>query len=432
MNNKYPIDGSRDALWMATAVAAPPTAPLHGDKRCDVTIIGGGLTGLSAALHLSNQGVSVCVLEAAGLGFGASGRAGGQVNLGLNLGPRQLIDKFGVDQGERLIDTVVRTPDHVFSLINELSLQCDPVQNGWAQGAVNSRQLPGQAALAREYEEYGCSLELLDGDELAMRTGTSRYKGGLFVPMAGSLQPLSYTRELARAAMASGASIHTQSGVDGLQSHGATWLVSTATGSVTSEQVLVCTNGYTGNLVAGLKQAVVPVRSVLMASEPLSDNLRKSVLPNQVTFVDKRKLILYFRYDRDGRLCVGDHGPMRDAFCASDYSNLKRRVLDVFPQLIDTRWDYHWGGRIAMTKSTLPFFHRIAPGLTAAMGYNGRGVGMGSMMGKILADQTIAPSDQTSAFPVTVPDKFALHRFHSAGVSMAVKWYALQDHLASL
>ena len=175
----------------------------------------------------------------------------------------------------------------------------------------------------------------------------------------------------------------------------------------------------------------MPVRSVLMASEPLSDNLRATVLPNQVTFVDKRRLILYFRYDRDGRLCVGDHGPMRDAFCEADFDAVKKRVNDVFPQLSDTRWDYHWGGRIAITKDSLPFLHSVAPGLTAGMGYNGRGVGMGTMMGKALAAKLLNP-DQPSSFPETNPKKFAMHTFHSAGVSMAIKWMALRDHLESV
>ncbi|OED37406.1 hypothetical protein AB833_23560 [Chromatiales bacterium (ex Bugula neritina AB1)] len=432
MNKSYTIDGSRDALWMATATGPPPTTPLDGDQRFDVAIIGAGLTALNAALHLARHGVSVGVLEAAGLGFGASGRSGGQVNLGLNLSPSQLIEKFGPAQGERLIDTVINTPDHVFSLIKEHALQCDPVQNGWVQGAVHSRQLPLQSALADEYARYGCALEVLNKDDLTQRTGTNRYQGGLFVPMAGSLQPLSYTRELARAAIAHGAAIYTQTPVTGLHKNDTGWLLKTATGTVGCEHVLVCTNGYTGNLVSGLAQRLVPVRSILIASEPLSDNLRKTVLPDQVTFVDKRNLILYFRYDRDGRICVGDHGPMRDEFRLEDYTSLKRRVLDVFPQLESTRWDYHWGGRVAMTKSTLPFLYEIAPGLTAGMGYNGRGVGMGTMMGKILAEHILHPTDQAGAFPVTEPKKFALHKFHSAGVTMAVKWYALQDHLASL
>lgn len=127
MSKQLPIDGSRDALWMATATAAPATTALQGHSSYDVTIIGGGITGLSAALHLTEHGLSVCVLESSGLGYGASGRSGGQVNLGLNLSPTQLIKKFGVEKGERLINLVINTPDNVFRLISHYQMDCDPI-----------------------------------------------------------------------------------------------------------------------------------------------------------------------------------------------------------------------------------------------------------------------------------------------------------------
>ena len=182
----------------------------------------------------------------------------------------------------------------------------------------------------------------------------------------------------------------------------------------------------------GLSRAIVPVRSVLAATEPLSDNIRKSVLPGQVTFVDKRRLILYARYDRDGRLCIGDHGPMRDAFAEADFDNVKKRALSVFPQLANVRWDYLWGGRLGMTKSGLPFMHEIAPGLIAGMAFNGRGIGMGTMMGRELANYALSGNRDTSGFPVTVPHKFAMHAFHGIGVSLRIKWFALMDYLDSV
>lgn len=438
MAKQFPIDGSRDALWTATAAPAPATSVLQEKTSCDVAIIGAGITGLNAALHLSKQGVSVCVLESKGIGFGASGRSGGQVNLGLNLSPSQLIEKFSTPVGERLINVVVNTPDYVFKIIRDNHLQCDPVQNGWIQGAISDSNLDAQAQLARDYSTHGCNLELLDKADVSRRVGTTLYAGGLHVPNAGSIQPLSYTRELARTVIANGARLFTDSAVTGIQppgnrnDHLKGWTVSTAQGQIRSDQVLICTNGYTDKLANGLAKKVVPVRSILIASEPLSDTLRAAILPGEVTFVDKRRLILYFRYDRDGRLCIGDHGPMRDAFCAEDFKGLKQRVLKVFPQLSNTRWDYHWGGRIAMTKDTLPFLYQIAPGLTAGMGYNGRGVGMGTMMGKALADSVLTPSNKATDFPYSSPRTFALHHFHRTGVSMAVKWMALRDHLDSM
>lgn len=426
------IDGFRGSLWMSTASDAPATESLHENVKCDVVIVGAGFTGLNAALKLASNGVHVCVLEAGELGVGSSGRSGGQVNLGLNLGPARLIEKFGVDQGERLISAVANAPNHVFDIIKKHNLDCDPVQNGWVQGAVNARLVNEQQALVADYQRFGIDLTLLDKSELQVKTGTTAYASGILCPIAGSIQPLSYTRELARTVMGLGAKLFTNSRVIQLVKRSSGWRVDTNGGQVECEQVLVCTNAYSDSLVPKLATTIVPVRTILIASEPLSEGLRSTILPRQVTFVDKRRMILYFRYDRHGRLCVGDHGPSRDTFKLSDFTNLKKRATAVFPALAKVNWDFHWGGRVAMTKDSLPFMHRIAPGITVGMGYNGRGVAMGSMMGALLADNIMREQDSNSAFPITVPDKFKMHAFHNIGVSVAVKWYTLRDYIESL
>lgn len=427
MTQKHPIDGSKDALWMATAVAEPETETLDGEAAVDVAIIGGGFTGLNAALHLQENGASVAVLEAGYLGLGGSGRSGGQVNLGLNLGPAALADLYGGTQAERLIETVANVPDTVFSLIRRHRLDCDPVRNGWVQGVVRPAQLEAQVKLAEEYAPYGVAFEHLDERQVQERSGAHGFRGGLFCPPAGSLHPLSYTRELARVAMELGARVFTDARVKALGKEDGRWVLACEHGAVRAETVLICTNAYTDDLMPGLKETIVPVRSLLMASEPLPESVREVVMPGQVTFVDKRRLTLYLRYDRDGRLCAGDRGPMRDSFSLADYEALKRRVVDVFPDLAGTRWDYHWGGRVAMTRSKLPFLHVIDRGLIAGMGYNGRGVGMGSVMGRILAEFVLGKGEDALPFPVTRPRTFPLHRFHGLGAAVAIKWHGLMD-----
>ncbi len=425
------FDG-RSALWMQTAVAAPDTAPLLESTSADVTIIGAGFTGLNAALELISQGLTVCVLEASWLGFGASGRSGGQVNVGLNLDPADLIGRFGEEAGTRLVRAVSNTPGTVFDRIKQFGLRCDPVQNGWVQSAATQSVLDWQAALAEDFAKYGCELQVLSREKARAAIGSDKYLGGLFCPTAGTLQPLAYTRELARVAMERGVRLHTESAVTRLEKTNG-WKVHTAQGSVSCKKVLVCTNGYTESTpVPGLEKKVVPIRSVLAATEPLSAELRAKILPGEVSFVDKRRLILYMRYDRDGRLCCGDHGPMRDEFTRTDYDAMKKRVVEIFPALRDTRWDYHWGGRIAFTKDSLPFLTEIEPGLVAAMGYNGRGVGMGTVLG-VEAGRFVAGLDKEKlSFPVSSPKAFALHRWHKPGVNMSIKWYALRDHLESV
>lgn len=426
------IDGFQDSLWYSTASAVPATEQLQDSVNCDVVIVGAGFTGLNAALKLASNGVDVSVLEAGELGIGSSGRSGGQVNLGLNLGPDELIAKFGIQQGEKLVNAVINAPTHVFDLVRDYELDCDAVQNGWVQAAITPSNHQLQHKLAAEYSRFGLTLDLLDKQELNIKTGTSAYVGGLYCPVAGAIQPLSYTRELARVVINNGAKVYTKSPVNKIVKTNQGWRVDTANGQISCSKVLVCTNAYTGDLITGLNKTIVPVRTILIASEPLAPNLRSSILPGQVTFVDKRRLILYFRYDRHGRLCVGDHGPSRDTFKFADFANVKRRAAVVFPSLSNVRWDFHWGGRVAMTKDSLPFMHQLAPGLIAGMGYNGRGVAMGSMMGTLLADRLLSDADTECAFPMTLPDKYKMHAFHNIGVSTAIKWFTLQDYLAGL
>jgi len=432
MPERLLIDGFQDSLWNTTASAAPVTEQLQDSVNCQVVIIGAGFTGLNAALKLATNGVDVIVVEAGVLGIGSSGRSGGQVNLGLNLGPNELISRFGTKQGERLINAVIRAPDHVFDLIREHEIACDAVQNGWVQAAVNPSQIKLQQNLVAEYARFGLTLDMLDKHELLVKTGTTTYRGGMYCSVAGSIQPLSYTRELARVGISKGARVYTETSVNQLMKTDHGWRVNTAKGQINCSTVLVCTNAYTDDLITGLNKTFLPVRSVLIASEPLGPTLRESILPKQVTFVDKRRLILYFRYDRDGRLCVGDHGPSRDTFKLTDFANVKKRAAAVFPSLSDVRWDFHWGGRVAMTKDTLPFMHQLAPGLIAGMGYNGRGVAMGSMMGNLLADHVLSDTTSESAFPMTHPDQYKMHAFHNIGVSTAIKWYTLRDYLERL
>ena len=426
------IDGFQDSLWYRTAIDDPVTQVLQESVNCDVVIIGAGFTGLNAALELASNGVTVCVLEAGRLGQGSSGRSGGQVNLGLNLGPSELIAKFGERQGERMINSVIKAPGHVFDLVRKHKLACDAVQKGWVQAAVNPRYSKQQQQMAVDYARFGLTLDLLDKHELQAKTGTVAYQGGLYCSIAGSIQPLSYTRELARVVVSKGSRVFTKSTVNQLKKTSGGWQVSTPHGQVRCSTVLVCTNAYTGNLSAGLTKSVVPVRSILIASEPLEPAIRESILPDQVTFVDKRRLILYFRYDRDGRLCVGDHGPSRDVFKLSDFDHVKKRAAAVFPALANVRWDYHWGGRVAMTKNALPFLHQIAPGLIAGMGYNGRGVAMGSMMGKLMAEHILSEAGSESDFPITQPDQYRMHAFRDIGVTAAIKWFTLRDYLEGL
>jgi len=284
----------------------------------------------------------------------------------------------------------------VFDRIDRLGIRCDAEQNGWIQGAVTNQRLHDQHELADEFAEHGLPIQRLERADIARQTGSSRYMGGLFVEQSGSIQPLSYTRELARVAKDLGVSVYTHSAVQTLRRLPGNkgWVVSTGVGQ-----------------------------------EPLSNELQRKILPNRSTLVDKRRMILYGRYDRDGRLTMGDHGPMRDAFCLDDFTDVKKRAIEVFPELEGVRWDYHWGGRIAITKDELPFLFAPTADLFVGMGYNGRGVGMGTMMGLAMAARVLGHDVDKAFMPVTVPNEFVFHRFHRIGAEVLIRWEMFMDHL---
>ena len=426
--------GFHDSLWQSTAVPAIGTGPLSGPADADVVIIGGGLTGFSAALHLALNGVVPIVLEANEIGFGASGRSGGQVNLGLNDGPYALRQRFGGKVADRLTQFVIATPNNLFKLIKEHGLDCDPVQNGLIFAAKTAKRLDDMANLVAQYRAHGARCEILGEAALRDQTGAEGFLGGMRFDGCGSVQPLSLTRELARVAKQAGAKIYTHSPVTGLGRQGKIWRVATKSAEVTARSVLICTNGYTDAAMCGLERALIPVRSIQAATAPLADEVRAALLPNQVTFVDKRRLVLYCRYDRDGRLCIGNRGPLRDHFKIEDFAELKRQARAVFPQLDDVQFDFHWGGRVAITRDHLPFFTALGVGLFAGMGYNGRGVGMGTMMGQLLADTVLRGPDYAPPLPLTRPKEYPLHGFYPLGVWLrnlwASAWQALENRQA--
>src|SRR5687768_2262218 len=244
------------SLWSATAEEpAPPAPALEGAAKADVAIVGGGFTGLSAALHLAERGVDARLLAAEEPGFGASGRNGGQVIPGLKYDPDELVAMFGPERGERLAEIVGGAAGFTFGLIERHSIRCAPVRKGWIQGVHAASKLDIAKRRVEQWGRRGAPVRTLDRAEVVELTGTERYCGGWFDGRGGIIQPLSYARGLARVALAAGARIHGRSPALRLVKEGAGWRVQTSGGAVTADRVLIATNGYTGDLWPGLKRS---------------------------------------------------------------------------------------------------------------------------------------------------------------------------------
>ena len=262
------------SLYAETARPEPETPPLDGDRSVSVAIVGGGFTGLSAALHLAEMGVDVMVLEQHEPGWGASGRNGGQVNPGLKYDPDEIEAHFGAELGARMVALSGNAPNVVFDLVQRHQIACEALQSGTLRAAMSTPDIARRAPLGRAMVAPERSMvSFVEPDAMAGLTGTDRYAGAMLDRRGGQLNPLGYARGLAAAALRAGAAVHGNTPVSRIAKHGARWRLSTPTGTINAEKIILATNGYTDDLWPGLRRSIVPVWSAIAASEPVSDDV---------------------------------------------------------------------------------------------------------------------------------------------------------------
>lgn len=418
------------SLWAATAAPAPDTAPLDSDAQADVVIVGAGYCGLSTALHLAERGVRVVVLEAREVGFGGSGRNGGQVIPGLKHDPSELIAMFGAEKGQRLVDFAGSTADAVFDLIDKHRMDVPHVRRGWIQGSHTTDALKLAERRARDWGAQGVATQLLDRAETARLLGTDKYFGGWVDPRGGGVQPLSYARGLARAAIAAGVVVHTASPVTQLAQAGGKWHVTTKQGAkVVAERVVLATNGYTDDLWPQLRKSIINANSFQVATEPLAEPVRRSILPEGHVTSDARNLLLYYRIDHTGRLIMGGRGSFRepDPSQPGNWSHLENVVGKLFPQAAGVPIAYRWCGHVAITRDYMPHLHEPAPGLLIDIGCQGRGVGLQTRMGQALAEYIATGNQQALPVAPSSIKPFPLYGLRRLYVSAVIGWYRMTD-----
>lgn len=425
MTKPFPL---APALWAATAPPAAETPPLDRDVEADVCVIGGGYAGLSTALHLAERGVSVLLLEAREPGWGGSGRNGGQVIPGIKYDPSELVKKFGSEAGEAITAFVGGTADLVFDLIQKHSMDVEYRRAGWIQGAHTAEMVSIVKRRAAEWAARGVPARVLDADEAHAALGARQYLGGWIDPRGGGIQPLAYARGLARAALKAGASLHGESPVTALARTGTGFTVTTAQGAmVKAGKVVIATGGYTDDLVPKLRRTIIAPNSFIIATEPLGDNVAKSILPDGHVTSDTRQLLLYFRKDHHNRVLMGGRGPFREPNTISDWAHLERVLIKFYPQLEGVPIQHRWCGRVALTRDFLPHIHEPEPGLIVDVGCMGRGVGLQTAMGRALAGYAATGDRRELPFPVTPIQPLPFHALHKLYVSAIISWYRLTD-----
>ena len=355
---------------------------LEGTIRVDVAVVGAGFTGLSAALHLAQAGCSVAVLDAREVGWGGSGRAFGLVVPYFKPSDAQVLADWGPDWGKRMVAGAGAGPDLVFHLIAEHGIACDSGRRGLVFAAHAPRAEPGLQARARFWADRGADVSVLRGDALAAETGTRFYRTGLLERRGGTLNPLAYSRGLARAVLAAGGAIFENSPALSLARTDSTWHVRSRTGTLVADQVVLATDAYTDALWPDLARSIVPLRAYQLVSQPLGDNARATVLPGGQALSDTRRLYSAVRLRSDGRLHVSIYGPVLRNDAVPDPARATARVQALFPHLPPPVWDSTVTGWVGMTADHYPHVHRLAPGLLAAVGLNGRGIVLGTLLGR--------------------------------------------------
>lgn len=382
-----PSEPNENSLWLHSAVAPVKTPQLVGDLNTDVLIVGGGFTGLSAALHLAEAGAAVIVIEAEQFGFGGSGRNAGLVNPGVWLTPQEVDERIGRQAGDKLNAALDRGPELVFELVERFKLNCQAYNGGTIFLAHNKAKISYLKQRHAQMSERGSTCEVLGGAETARLTGSPLYRhGGLFDPRAGTIQPLSFARGLARVAQSLGARLFQNARIGTLTKSGGKWVATHGTGTITAEQVILATNAYSDNVVPKTREATVPVGMYHVATDSLAPEVARSIVPERHGIWDTRTVMLSTRIDPDGRLIMCSAGSLKGAFNAIRQA-WSTRVRDRFyPQAKGAKWSFHWSGTVGFTTNYLPRVHSPETGLVIPLGYNGRGIGPGTVIGKACAD----------------------------------------------
>ncbi|MFG5862682.1 L-pipecolate oxidase [Metapseudomonas sp. CR1201] len=385
-------------LWEKVTSTQVQAGALAGHIKVDVCVIGGGITGLSAALHLLEDGKKVCLLEAFEVGHGGSGRNVGLVNAGTWIKPDDVEATLGEKYGKRLNKVLGDAPAKVFEAIKRYGINCQARNDGTLHMAHNAAGLADLKSREEQWKRRGADVELLTGSRCEEYCGTDKITGALLDRRAGTINPMGYTKGLAEAVIRLGGRLFQHSPVTELQREANGWLVRTERGSVSADKVVISTGAYTEGDWTEVRRNFFRGYYYQVSSVPLSGAAADSILPHGQGSWDTRTVLSSIRRDADGRLLLGSLGKADNKPEWFVRSWADRIQGHYFPQLGKVDWEVHWTGCIDFTPDHLMRFFEPAPGVVAVTGYNGRGNTTGTVVGRALADYLL--QDNPDALPI--------------------------------
>lgn len=415
------------SYYVATAAPAVVHPALQGEVEADLVVVGGGCTGLSAALHAAERGLKVVLLEGGRIGWGASGRNGGQMIPGLRKGAKGLVRSFGPERAKALFDLAFEARGLVLDIIERHAIDCDLRLTGHLVGAVSASDL-------RDLEEEAeCLAKVMNFPHVEMLSAgqargivNSPYQGAMLEKLGGHMHPLNYTLGLARAAVAAGVTIHENSVATRLDREPSI-RVSTAKGSVRARHAVLAGDALLKGLEPRVNSRIMPVGNYIIATEPLAD--AAEVIPGNVAVSDTRFVVNYFRLSADGRMLFGGGERYTPSPPADIAGFVRPHMENTFPQLRGRRIDHAWGGLVSVTTSRLPHVGHYGE-VYFAHGYSGKGVILSTLSGKLLAEAITGDATRLDLFstlsPLPFPGGTALR---GPLYVLGMLWYAMRDRL---
>ncbi|MEZ5444113.1 MAG: FAD-binding oxidoreductase [Lysobacterales bacterium] len=415
--------------YQSTAHPAPSHPPLQGAARADVAVVGGGLTGLSAALELAQRGFDVALLEAETIGWGASGRSGGQIIAGWGCDQSKLENHLGKHDARLLWDWSIEAVDLLRQRIADHQIDCD-WRDGHLHVAIKPRHIGELQHWQRDLaDHYDYPTQWWDRDQLQAELPSPRYLGGLFDPRSGHLHPLNYTLGVARAARDAGVRCFEGTRVTQLQ-HGPKVRLRTANGELQADHVVLAGNAYLAGLDRRVHARVMPVGTYIAATTPLGEARARALIPNDYAIADTNWALDYFRRSSDHRLLFGGRASYSALQPPGLHGNMRRRMRRVFPQLQDVDFDYLWGGNLAITANRAPDFGRVSHNIYYAQGYSGHGMAVSGLAGRVIAEAIAGQAERLDVFGRIRHLPFPGGRLlRTPLLVLAMGWYKLRDAL---
>jgi gamma-glutamylputrescine oxidase len=417
------------SYYTATAHPAPDLSELEGEVRADVVIVGAGYTGLSAALELAQRGYRVVVLEAHRVGWGASGRNGGQICTGFSASLAKIEKWVGIEDARKLFAVAEEGKALIRERIDRHGIECN-LKWGYLHAAPKARhveELKEEQEIAERRFGYEGRLRLVDREEVRRMVASPIYVGGLYDSGAGHLHPLNYCLGLAKAAQGAGARIFENSPVERVEMDRPAMAI-TAKGRVTAEFLVLAGNAYLGGLAPQIGSKIMPVGTYIGATVPLGENRAKSLIPDDVAVADTNFVLNYFRRSSDHRMLFGGRVSYSTIMPPYLPRAMRHKMLEVFPQLSDVEFEYTWGGFVAITVERTPDVGRIAPNVYYAHGYSGTGVALSGICGKIIAEAIAGQAERVDLFAKLPHTNFpGGPALRTPLLAAAMLWYRMRD-----